>query len=133
MTSNLGSEQILENQEEEVMNTLKMYFKPEFLNRIDEIILFKALSKEIVYEILDKIINEIETRLKNKRIHILLTNEAREKVIKESYDEVYGARPVRRYVAKNIETLLAQSILEDKIKMDSLVTIDVDKEQFIIK
>ena len=132
MTSNLGSEQILENQEEEVMNTLKMYFKPEFLNRIDEIILFKALSKEIVYEILDKIINEIETRLKNKRIHILLTNEAREKVIKESYDEVYGARPVRRYVAKNIETLLAQSILEDKIKMDSLVTIDVDKEQFII-
>ncbi len=133
MTSNLGSEHILENQEEEVMNTLKMYFKPEFLNRIDEIILFKALSKEIVYEILDKIINEIETRLKDKRIHILLTNEAREKVIKESYDEVYGARPVRRYVAKNIETLLAQSILEDKIKMDSLVTIDVDKEQFIIK
>ncbi len=116
-----------------VENELKQHFKPEFLNRIDEIILFKALSKEIVYEILDKIINEIETRLKNKRIHILLTNEAREKVIKESYDEVYGARPVRRYVAKNIETLLAQSILEDKIKMDSLVTIDVDKEQFIIK
>ncbi len=133
MTSNLGSEHILEKQEEEVMNVLKMYFKPEFLNRIDEIILFKALSKEIVYEILDKIIEEIENRLKEKRIPIVLTDQAREKILAESYDEVYGARPVRRYVSKNIETLLAQALLEDKIQMDHAVTIDVDKEKFILK
>lgn len=133
MTSNLGSEHILEKQEEEVMNVLKMHFKPEFLNRIDEIILFKALSKEIVYEILDKIIEEIENRLEDKRIPIVLTDQAREKILAESYDEVYGARPVRRYVSKNIETLLAQALLEDKIQMDHAVTIDVDKEKFILK
>lgn len=133
MTSNLGSEHILEKQEEEVMNVLKMHFKPEFLNRIDEIILFKALSKEIVYEILDKIIEEIENRLEDKRIPIVLTDQAREKILAESYDEVYGARPVRRYVSKNIETLLAQALLEDKIQIDHAVTIDVDKEKFILK
>ncbi len=133
MTSNLGSEHILENKEEEVMHELKMYFKPEFLNRIDEIIVFKALSKDIVYEILDKIISEIEARLKDKRLHIVLTDQAKEKVLKESYDEVYGARPVRRYVAKNIETLLAQAILEDKIQMDSTVTIALDGEEFVVR
>lgn len=133
MTSNLGSEHILENKEEDVFNELRMYFKPEFLNRIDEIILFKSLSKEIIEQIVSKIIEEIEGRLKDKRIQILLTEEAKEKIIEESFDAAYGARPIRRYITKNIETLLAQSMIEDKITMDSTVTIALDKDKFTIR
>jgi ATP-dependent Clp protease ATP-binding subunit ClpB len=135
MTSNLGSEHILENNNiyENVMNDLKMYFKPEFLNRIDEVIIFKSLGKDIIYEILDKIIDDINERLKDRRINVVLTNQAKDKIIDESYDEVYGARPIKRYVTKNIETILAQSLLTDKVKMDSTVTIDFESDKFIIK
>lgn len=133
MTSNLGSEHILENKEEEVFNEIRMYFKPEFLNRIDEIILFKSLNKEIVEQIVSKIMEEMEKRLKDKRIHLVLTEEAKNKIIEESYDATYGARPIRRYITKNVETLLAQAIIEGNIKMDSTVTIAVEKEQFILQ
>lgn len=133
MTSNLGSEHILENKEEDVFNEIRMYFKPEFLNRIDEIILFKSLNKEIVEQIVSKIMEEMEKRLKDKRIHLVLTEEAKNKIIEESYDATYGARPIRRYITKNVETLLAQAIIEGNIKMDSTVTIAVEKEQFILQ
>lgn len=133
MTSNLGSEHILENKEEDVFNEIRMYFKPEFLNRIDEIILFKSLNKEIVEQIVSKIMEEMEKRLKDKRIHLVLTEEAKNKIIEESYDATYGARPIRRYITKNVETPLAQAIIEGNIKMDSTVTIAVEKEQFILQ
>lgn len=133
MTSNLGSEHVLKEKEEEVMQDLKMYFKPEFLNRIDEIIIFKPLHKAVIVSIVDKMIEEMEERLKDKRIHIVLAENAKKKIIEESFDEAYGARPIRRYMTKNIETLLAQSIIEDKIKMDSTVTIDVEKDSYILK
>lgn len=95
MTSNLGSEYILENKEnsnELVMDELKKTFKPEFINRIDEIIIFNSLNKKVVYEILDKIIKEIEDRLQDKHIHVSLTDKAKDYVIDSSYDELYGAR-----------------------------------------
>ena len=116
MTSNLGSEYILEENEASdslVMNTLKSTFRPEFINRIDEIIIFKSLTKNVIHDILDKIIHEVENRLVPSNIHIELTEVAREKIIEESYDKNYGARPIKRYVTRNIETLLANLILED--------------------
>ena len=135
MTSNLGSEYILENvenKEELVMNELKHTFKPEFINRIDEIIIFKSLDKNIVYEILDKIINDIEKRLEDKHITLKLTKEAKEFIIDNSYDERYGARPIKRYVSRNLETLLASAIINDKIKFGEEVVIDVKDNNLII-
>ena len=136
MTSNLGSEYILENHEnanEMVMSELRHTFKPEFLNRVDEIIMFKSLSKEVVYEVLDKLIKEIEMRLSDKKITLKLTESAKKYIIDHSYDENYGARPIKRYVTRNLETVLANAIIEDKIKFGSQVTVDVKNDQFILE
>ncbi|MCI8445983.1 MAG: AAA domain-containing protein [Bacilli bacterium] len=136
MTSNLGSEYILENKEnsDELINMeLRRTFKPEFINRIDEIITFKALTKEVVYDILDKIISEMEYRLRDKHLKIELTEKAKEFIIDASYDENYGARPIKRYVSRNLETLLAEKIIMDEIKFDSKVIVDVESNQFILK
>ena len=136
MTSNLGSEYILDNNEnshEMVMSELRHTFKPEFINRIDEIIIFNSLSKDVVYEILDKIIHEIEHRLDDKKLKLVLTDKAKKYIVDNSYDEEYGARPIRRYVSTNIETLLAKAIIEEKVKFNSTVTIDVQDDKFIIK
>lgn len=136
MTSNLGSEYILENNEnsnELVMNELHHTFKPEFLNRIDEIIIFNSLSKEVVYEILEKIIKEVENRLDDKKIKLSLTDKAKEYIIENAYDEKYGARPIKRFVSRNIETLLANAIINDKIKFNSEIIVDIKDNEFIIK
>ena len=136
MTSNLGSEYILDNDEnshEMVMNELRHTFKPEFINRIDEIIIFNLLSKNVVYEILDKIVHEIEHRLDDKKLKLVLTDKAKKYIVDNAYDEKYGARPIRRYVSRNIETLLAKAIIEEKVKFNSTVTIDVKDDKFIIK
>ena len=136
MTSNLGSDYILDNEKnshEMVMNELRHTFKPEFINRIDEIIIFNSLSKNVVYEILDKIVHEIEHRLDDKKLKLVLTDKAKKYIVNNAYDEKYGARPIRRYVSRNIETLLAKAIIEEKVKFNSTVTIDVQDDKFIIK
>ena len=136
MTSNLGSEYILENVEnkdELVMNELKHTFKPEFINRIDEIIIFKSLDKKVVYEILDKIISDIERRLDDKKITLKLTTKAKDFIINNSYDEKYGARPIKRFVSRNLETLLANEIINDNIKFGEEVNIDEEDNKLVIR
>lgn len=137
MTSNLGSEYILnhdENSETLVMNELKKCFRPEFINRIDEIIIFKSLTKDIVYKILGNIIKEIESRLDDKKIKITVTDKAKDFIINESFDPDFGARPIKRYVSRNLETLLARAIINDEIKFNSEVIIDVkDNTLYISK
>ena len=135
MTSNLGSEYILENvpnSDELVMNELRKTFRPEFINRIDEIIIFKSLTKEVVYDILDKIIKDIEKRLSDKKIKIELTKEAKEYIIESSYDEKYGARPIKRFVSRNLETLIASAIINDEIKYNTTIVINVEKDKLVI-
>ena len=136
MTSNLGSEYIL-NKDDNLKSLIDMElhktFKPELLNRIDEIITFNSLSKEVVYMILDNIINNIQERLSDKLIRIKITDEAKEHIIESSYDIAYGARPIKRYVSKYIESIIANGILEDKIKYNSEITIDIKDQEFIIK
>ena len=127
MTSNLGSEYILENVDNKndlVMSELRHTFKPEFINRIDEIVIFNSLNKEVVYQILDEIIKEIENRLSDKHVKITLTQSAKKYIIDSSFDEKFGARPIRRFVSKNIETLLAKEIINDNIKFNSNIIID---------
>ena len=130
MTSNIGSEYILENKESTlVLEQLKQYFKPEFLNRIDEIIIFNSLSKDVVYSILDNIIFEIEDRLKDKNIKLNLTYKAKEFIINNAYDPNYGARPIRRYVQANVETLIAKNIIQGNINFGQIINIDVKDEK----
>ncbi len=136
MTSNLGSEYILdneENSESKVMDALKRTFRPEFINRIDEIVIFKSLGKDVVYNILDKIIFETESRLKNINLHLELTKKAKDFIIEHSYEEAYGARPIKRYVTHNIETLLADKIIRDEIKYNDTITVDVKDDKLILK
>ena len=135
MTSNLGSEYILDNEENsetKVMDALKRTFRPEFINRIDEIVIFKSLGKEVVYNILDKIIHETESRLKNINLHLELTKKAKDYIIDHSYEEAYGARPIKRYVTHNIETLLADKIIRDEVKFGETILVDVKDDKLVI-
>ena len=135
MTSNVGSEYILNkepNAKELINKELFRTFKPEFLNRIDEIITFNALSKDNIYHIVDNLIKDIEVRLSDKQIKIKLTDKAKDYIIDNSYDEAFGARPIKRYIVKNIESLIANSIIEDKIRFNSTITIDVIDSKFVI-
>ena len=136
LTSNLGSEYILdkeENSEELVMNAVKHTFKPEFINRLDEIIVFHSLSKDVVYDILDKIISEIEYRLRDQKIKITLTKDAKDYIIDQSYDENYGARPIKRYVSRHLETLIANKLIQDEIKFNSEIIVDIKDGKLYIK
>ena len=136
MTSNLGSEYILNkdpNTKNLIDELLKHTFKPEFLNRIDEIITFNSLTKDTVYKILDNIVKNIEERLSDKQIKIKLTDSAKNHIIDSSFDESFGARPIKRYVVKNIESLIANSILTDQIKFNDTITIDIENNKFYIK
>lgn len=127
MTSNLGSEYILEGQDDKVMSELQSHFRPEFINRIDEIIIFKKLDKHVLSSILDKIIHEIEERLKDSNIKINLTDQARNYFIENGFDEYYGARPLKRLVSRSLETILAKMIINNEIKYGDKLIVDYDE------
>ena len=136
MTSNLGSEYILENDEnkEELINTeLRKTFRPEFINRIDEVVIFNSLEKEVIYDILNLTIKNVELRLRDKKLTLSLTDDAKNNIINESFDIRYGARGIKRYVAKNIESLIANYILEEKITFGSHILIDYKDGNYYVK
>ncbi|CCY45689.1 class III stress response-related ATPase [Clostridium sp. CAG:1193] len=133
MTSNVGSEYILNGEDDKVSSELHKYFKPEFINRIDEVIVFKKLSKEVLYEILDKIISEIENRLSDLNVKISLTKEAKEYLINNGYDEYYGARPLKRIVNRELETHLAKLIINGSVKPNTIINVDVKNDELVIK
>ena len=142
MTSNLGSEFILdgiqdngeisEKAKEEVENLLKTSFRPEFLNRLDEIVIYKPLQKNQVSKILDLLIIDLEKRLEDKHIKLDLTESAKNYLIDNGYDEVYGARPLKRFVQKKLETLIAKEIIAQKILPNSKITVDCKDNELII-
>lgn len=136
MTSNLGSEYILtnkENSEELIMSELRRHFRPELLNRIDEIVIFNSLTKDNIRRIIDKLIDDLELRLKDNNITIHITDEARELILERGYDSNYGARPLKRFISSNIETLLAKKLINGEIKYGSRIIIDSKNNEFIIK
>lgn len=132
MTSNLGSEYILEGNTDPVLGELKQYFRPEFINRIDEIIVFNPLTKPIISQILDKIIGDLETRLKDHNIRLILTDAAREFLVENGFDPNYGARPLKRFCSRTIETELSRMILEDQISYGAHLVIDVKEDKIEI-
>jgi len=133
MTSNLGSQYIQENindqklLEERVMETVKSSFRPEFLNRIDEIIIYKSLTLEHIKEIVDIQIGHLRKRLEDKRLDIELSDKAKETLAQQGYDPVYGARPLKRTIQKLIQNPLATKLLKGEFKEGDNIIVDVDK------
>ena len=130
MTSNLGSEHILDGNTSEVMNDVKKYFRPEFINRIDEIIVFNPLTKDNIKCILDKLIHEMEGRLKDNNIHIKLTDDARNYLIENGYDITYGARPLKRLLSRTVETTIAKVLINGELKFGSTLLVDYKNDKF---
>ena len=131
MTSNLGSEYVLDGKNDLVINTVRNHFRPEFINRIDEIIVFNSLNKEAINNILDKIILDIENRLDDIKLHICLTANARYQFVEQGFDVNYGARPLKRLVSRTLETDLAKMIINGQIKFNDTVVVDYT-DKFII-
>lgn len=134
MTSNVGSEYVLDGKvDEDVINAeLKTYFRPEFLNRVDEIIIFNSLSKEVIYEILDKLVSDLNKKLIGNRISITLSEKAKEWIVENGYDHNYGARPLKRFLSKNLETLLAKKLIDGSIITGDNLTVDIKDDSLVI-
>ncbi len=143
MTSNIGSPYLLDGidekgeikpeAEEMVMNDLRGHFRPEFLNRLDEIIMFKPLTKDNIGMIVDLMVQELDRRLSDQELSLELTDSARSHVIEEGYDPVYGARPLKRYLQKYVETLAARKILSGDVHAGDTLVLDVQDGNFIVK
>ena len=137
MTSNIGSQYLLEGiddngsirpeAESMVMNDLRNHFRPEFLNRLDEIILFKPLTKENISGIIELMIADLNKRISDRELKIELTDAAKDFVVDRGYDPIYGARPLKRYLQKHVETLAARIILGDEVRAGNTIVIDVSE------
>ena len=143
MTSNLGSAQLLEGIdengniqpqcEEQVMDELKGHFRPEFLNRLDEIIMFKPLTKDNIGHIITLMMNDLNKRLEDKEISVALSPEAQSYIVEHGYDPIYGARPLKRFLQKHVETLSAKLILADQVSAGDTILIDVEDGKLTAK
>ena len=139
MTSNIGSAYLLDGiddngniqkeSEELVMRDLRNHFRPEFLNRLDETIMFKPLTKSNICDIIDLLVKDINHRLEEKEISIELTQEAKTMITERGYEAMYGARPLKRYLQKHVETLAAKLILADKVRSQDTILIDVENNE----
>jgi ATP-dependent Clp protease ATP-binding subunit ClpB len=142
LTSNIGSADILEGlnddgeiteeTKEEVMSELRVRFRPEFLNRLDEIVFYKPLTKEVIFPIIDLMLDELRARLKNKQLSLTVTERAKLQIMAEGYNPVYGARPLKRYIQKHLETLIAKHIISNDIPPFTTLSIDFDGETLTI-
>ena len=143
MTSNIGSPYLLdgidengeikEEAQKEVMDDLRGHFRPEFLNRLDEIILFKPLTKDNIGSIVDLMVKELNDRLADQELSLELTDAAKKDVIDNGYDPVYGARPLRRYLQKYVETLTARKILSGEVHTGDTLVLDVENGEYVVK
>ncbi len=135
LTSNLGSQFILDGIDEngsiseaarsEVDSLLKRSFRPEFLNRLDEIVFYKPLTKTEIFGIIDIQTADLQKRLKDKQLTLSISDEAKQFIVDASYDPNFGARPLKRYIQRNLETLIAQEILADKVRQGDIIKIGV--------
>ena len=130
MTSNVGSEYIINNEEDKVSSELTKYFKPEFLNRIDETVMFNSLDEKVVYQIIDKFVNQLSSRLADKKITIEISNEAKAEIAREGFDPTFGARPLKRFIQGHIETLIAKEMIKGTIQKGDHVAVEYSHGQF---
>ena len=143
LTSNLGSQFLLDGIEpngeisqearDQVNELLKRSFRPEFLNRLDEIVFYKPLTRDNVTHIIDLMAADLNRRLEDKQLTVKLTDAAKAKIIDEAYDPIYGARPLRRYLQHTVETLISRKIIADQVEPDAVLTVDVDNDQLVVR
>ena len=137
MTSNIGSQYLLQGNNEETRHEvemeLKAHFKPEFLNRIDEIVMFNSLDNQVVYKIIDKFIAQLSKRLEQQNISVQVSEGAKEEIAREGFDPTFGARPLKRFIQGHIETLVAKEMIKGSIQKDDNITIDYQNQQFMIR
>ncbi|MCD4688261.1 MAG: AAA family ATPase, partial [Desulfuromonadaceae bacterium] len=143
LTSNIGSPLLLEGVSEEgvlqeetvkaVMAELRHHFRPEFLNRVDDIVLFKPLTREEIKAIIDLLVAELGRRLSDRQIDLQISDEAREFIAREAYDPVYGARPLKRYLQHQLETRIGRALIGGEIGRGALVTVEVADQQLLVK
>ena len=143
MTSNIGSSYLLEGIDESgnikkenedlVMQDLRNHFRPEFLNRLDETIMFKPLTKADICDIIDLLVKDINRRLEDKELSVELTPAAKDFIVEGGYEPIYGARPMKRYLQKHVETLAAKLILSGEVSCGDIILMDVDHEQLVAK
>lgn len=142
MTSNIASDLILnyvkegksfDEIEERVREELKHYFRPEFINRIDHVVVFKPLTKEHMKQIVEIMIRRLEARLKDKNIKLTITESAKEYLAEEGYDPTFGARPLRRLIEREIETPLARMIIAGEVQEGQTVRVDYNSEKLILE
>ena len=137
MTSNIGSDKFYNEDQKPNMQTiiseLKLYFKPEFINRIDEIVLFHPLTRDVQFKIVQKLLNDLKMRLEANNIKITFTDELCKHILDESYDINFGARPLKRYIQKNVETIVAKDIITSTIKPNESYTVDYVNGEIVVK
>ena len=143
LTSNLGSQYLLDGIDENgniseearkgVMEELRRNFRPEFLNRLDETIFFRPLTKDNLNGIIDIMLAQLRKRLADRSLGLEVTDKAKELIIDRGYDPVYGARPLRRYLQSSLETLVARKILSGDIDADSTITVDAENGELVCK
>ncbi|WEK83107.1 MAG: AAA family ATPase [Mycoplasma sp.] len=132
MTTNIGGDLIIDNKKDEAVKELNRFMKKEFINRIDEIIVFNALNKDVLNKIIDKFLSDLKVRLANNDIKISFHKSLNQFIIDKAYDPVYGARPIKRFIQKEIENLLALKIIDNEIKKNVNTTVKVEKDKIII-
>lgn len=134
MTSNIGSELLLkDNNKQAVIDLLKDYFKPEFINRIDEIVVFNPLTKDVQMKIVNKMLNELTERLQQKEVYISFTDKTKQFILDNGYSFEYGARPLKRFIQRNVETLIAHAIVSEEIVTNIPYVVDVKEDQLYIQ
>jgi ATP-dependent Clp protease ATP-binding subunit ClpB len=142
MTSNIGSQWLLEadvaggeigaEAYDKVMTELRYRFRPEFLNRIDDIVIFKPLTLPEIERIVDLLLDDVRSRLADRRIEVVVTEPARETIARDGFDPVYGARPLRRYIQREVETRIGRALLAGQIHDGATITVDVAGEDLLV-
>ena len=133
MTSNIGSEEILSGNSQNIENILHSSFKPEFLNRIDEIVYFNYLDKDVQLKIVDKMLNDLKGRLENEYYVVDFTDSLKEYILDQAYNKEFGARPIKRYIQHNVETVLARKIIDGTLKPKNKYTVDYINNEIVVK
>ncbi|HIT08050.1 MAG TPA: AAA family ATPase, partial [Candidatus Merdivicinus faecavium] len=142
LTSNLGSQflldgiddkgEITEEARSQVEDLLKRSFRPEFLNRLDEIVFYKPLTRDNIFHIVDLLMNDLRKRLADRQLDVVLTDAAKNYIVDEGYDPVYGARPLKRFLQRKVETLIGRMIIADEVRPNSTLVVDYDGEKLIV-
>ena len=139
MTSNIGANLILDSIEnnvdikQDIDALLKTHFRPEFLNRLDDIIMFKPLSKEEIKKIVDLLLKDLQKRLLNKQLNLIVDDSAKEFIIENGYDVIFGARPLKRYISHNVETMVAKELLTKDFEPNQTITLTVENGELELK